>query len=255
MWECGLATDPLKNNTRVVILQFSEDFPSPFGDLVRVDVRDEREIAKFATDFLTDPEFVPGRRQSLTQLASSDSIVEGYAEELFRSLRRVGPPEPPETWESWPVLILEFPIDLVEELAASEEESQRVGRIIEMLEQNCTVVDGQRLARNMFGIISFPPRMSFAQVYSEWRRQYPESGSQWMESVAKQISLSARRRLPATDWVVVEGATAQLTLPVLCWTVRDPATASFQFHIYFIPVKKAAGGLVELGFVDTERGS
>lgn len=253
MWECGLATHPLRDSTRVVILQFSGDVPSPFGDLVRVDVRDEQDILKFATDFLTDEDFVPDRRQPLTLLPAGDPIVDDAGKELYRSLRKVGPPEPGETWESWPVLILEFPLDLVDALDPNQDEDARVQGIEGLLMEDCNVVDGQRLARNMFGIIKFREPTPFADVYAEWRRQYPDSQAPWLNSVARQISLSARRRLPATDWVVVEGATAQLTIPVLCWTVREPAKGTIQFHMYFIPVKRvdpSAGGLVELGFIE-----
>lgn len=256
MWECGLATDPLAESTRVVILQFSDDFPGPYGDLVRVDARDDGDVVKFATDFLTDPQYFPGHDQALrSDLVPGDPLLQRKASELFKALRRAGPPGPRETWESWSVLILEFPMDLVDSLDDEQPEPERIERIKQMLMEDCEIVDAQRLARNIFGIIKFPERMAFEKLYSQWKRQYPESRSGWFDSVARQISLTARRQLPATDWELVEGATSQLTIPVLCWTVRDPAKASFQFHIYFIPVKRldpATGRLVELGFVSDQ---
>lgn len=248
MWECGVATDPLEDSTRVVVLQFCDDFPRPYADVVRVDVRNDRDVERFATELLTSPDFVPGHGRPLRQLDAHDPVVERKAQELVNALRDVGPPAPVEVWESWSVLNLEFPIELVDGLDDAQPEPDRVAAIQEMLLMHCHVVEGQRLARNMFGIIRFPERIAFSKLYSEWQRQVPHSTSQWLESLAKQISLTARRRLPATDWEIVEGATTQLSIPVLCWTVRDPAKRTFQFHMYFIPVKTAGDGGLELGF-------
>jgi hypothetical protein len=251
MWECGLATDPLRADTRVVILQFSEDFPSPYGHLVRIDARDERDITKLVTDLLTDPDFVPDHDRALTGLPPDDPAVQQRATELFQALRKAGPPEPREIWESWSVLALEFELADIDEAIAAGSQPERERAICTLLKdpKKCRIVEGKRLARNMFGMSAFPDRKPFAELYSEWREDNPGS-TEWLDSVAKQIALSARRKTPATDWVVVDGATSQLSIPVLCWTVRDPAARTIQFHVYFIPVKRVdpnTGG-VELGF-------
>lgn len=251
MWECGLATHPLRADTRVVVLQFSEDYPSPYGHLVRIDARDERDITKFVTDLLTDRGFVPGHDRALTGLPPDDPAIHERATELFEALRKAGPPEPREIWESWSVLALEFDLADVEAATAAELQPARESAICTLLKDptKCYVVEGRRLARNMFGMSAFPERKPFAELYKEWDEDNP-GARQWLDSVAKQIALSARRRTPATDWVVVEGATSQLSIPVLCWTVRDPAARTIQFHVYFIPVKRVdphTGG-VELGF-------
>ncbi len=251
MWECGLATHPLKADTRVVVLQFSEAIPSPYSHLLRIDARDERDITKFVTELLTDAGFVPGRRRALTGLPPDGPAVQKRASELFEALRRSGPPEPDEITESWSVLVLEFDIGDIEEAMAAGTQPEREGAICRLLRDptKCDVVEGRRLARNMFGMTAFPERTPFAGLYEEWEEDNPGT-TQWLDSVARQIALSARRRTPATDWVIVEGATSQLSIPVLCWTVRKPALRAIQFHLYFIPVKRVdpqTGG-VELGF-------
>jgi hypothetical protein len=259
MWECGLAQNPVVDDTRVILLQFTDDFPDPFGDVVRVDVRSRNDIHKFAMGFLTDPQMFPGYGRPLRpDLAPTDPAVQRRARDLFDAFGEVGFPEPVEQWASWTILILELRLDEVESLDEDLSEDERVRLIKEMLMDRCVVVDGERTARNIFGLVAIPQRIRFSKLYDLWRRKYQAPESKWLDSIAGQISIAARRQIPATDWEIMEGAasgTSQSSMPVLCWTVRDPANACIQFHLYFIPVREVkpdTSGPVELGFAPPE---
>jgi hypothetical protein len=253
MWECGLATHPLKADTRVVVLRFSDHVPSPLSHLLDVDARDAGDVTKFVTDLLTAKGYIPNHPGALTGLPADSPKVERRAADLFKALRKAGPPEPRQIWESWSVLALEFELDEVERAVNSGTQSDRESEICKLLEERkaCTIVEGYRLANKMFGIDPFPETKPFADLYAEWEQDNP-GATPWRDSVAKQIALRARRHAPATDWVVVPGAIDQLSIPVLCWTVRDPAQGTIQFHLYFIPVKRVdpSTGGVELGFAE-----
>ena len=197
MWECGLATHPQRADTRVVVLQFSDDFPGPYAHLARIDARDERDITKLVTDLLTDPGFVPGRDRALTGLPPDHPEVQKRATGLFEALRKAGPPEPQEIWESWSVLALEFALADVEAAIGAGSQPERESAICTLLKDptKCYVVDGRRLARNMFGMAAFPERKPFAELYDEWEEENPGT-TQSMDSVAKQIGSAQGDGLP-----------------------------------------------------------
>ncbi len=253
MWECGLATDPVDETTRVIILQFSERFPAPFQDRVRVDVRERTAVEAFVTAFLTDPDFFSGSDGALApDLASSGSVVKEKADQLFTELEKLRP-EATAEWRAWPVLILEFSAEAIAQLDTPEPEPDRLKRVEHMLMTDCLVVDAQRTAPNLFGFGHFPQRTEFHRIVDAWKGRYYDSPSTWISSLARQISLAVMDLLPATNWEVMEGgsgAASQWSIPVLCWTRRDKSRGWVQFDIYFIPVRELdpTTGRPELGY-------
>lgn len=257
MWECGLATHPLKMDTRIVVLQFSDEFPAPQADLKRVNVRRESDVVDFAFSFFTSPDFFPGFHSALRPRMSGDEPtpqVRGWARDLFTALNTVCPAAPEEQWASWAILLLEFPNDSLDQLRTCAEE-ERVNRIKALLLETCKVVDAERTGRNVFNFLSFPPEMPFSEIYNKWHREYPTSKSRWLDSLANQISYAVRREDPATELEIVEaaaGGTGQYSIPLVGWTVYEPAFNRTQFHLYFIPVKGVdpSGRFVQLGYPD-----
>lgn len=242
MWECGLAEDPVEPSTHVIMLQFTDRYAAPFQDRVRVDVRDPDSVLAFVTEFLTRPDYFPGSGGPvLPNVDPEGGTVTRQAAKLQEKLEALAPRESRE-WRPWPVLVLQFPADEIDDFVAerftSEEEQTREMR--HLLDNHCVVVDGDRTAPSLFGK-HFEPRTPFKAVTEAWRsRSRPSSNFDWLDSVARQISLAARDEMPDTEWVVMEGGpgiASQWSTPVLCWTRRNNSKGWVQFDIYFIPAK------------------
>ncbi len=237
MWECGLATDPTGASTHVIILQLTDRFPAPFQDRVRVDVRERANVETFVSGFLTDPDFFPGSGGPLTPLAPGSEIVKRQSDQLFESLEPLCPQESAE-WRPWPVLILEFATRAIDDLPDSQSQSERIYAVHDLLMDDCFAVDPARTAPNLFGIGHFEKRHPFRRIVEAWSRTHRSSKSDWIGSVARQISLAALDSMPETEWVLMEGGpgvASQWSVPVLCWTRRNNTRGWVQFDIYLIP--------------------
>ena len=89
MWECGLATDPRGQGTKIVVFRGAGDVPASLRDLMRVTL-DEHSIKKFIRDFHKDPTFFPGRDEAFDSDVDEKSII-AISHDFFNKLRGVCP--------------------------------------------------------------------------------------------------------------------------------------------------------------------
>jgi TIR domain len=250
MWECGVATDPMTEGTRIIVFQFSDAYPPPFQDRVRVDVREKTDIQKFVRSFLTDPDFFPGQGHALApDLPPAAPQVETKAEDLYNRLTEVVPGAI-EEWPAWGYFILQLPSDEVERVKQEASADKRVQLVEEQLRGSTLIVKGDKTAKGLFGRAVFPPGLTFAQVLQDWTNQYPDASDQWVLSLAHQIELAARGSYPLSDWSVMRGATraGEWCIPVVTW-VRTLPSRDMQFDVYFLPVRGVdeEAGRLDLG--------
>lgn len=229
------------------MLQFTDRYAAPFQDRVRVDVRKPDSVLAFVTEFLTSPEYFPGSGGPLLRDVEPEGATVGrQAAKLQERLEALAPRESRE-WRPWPVLVLEFPSDKIDDFVAKAFTSQeeQATEMRDLLENDCVVVDGDRTAPNLFGK-HFEARTPFKTVPEAWKpRRKRSSNLDWLDSVARQISLAARDEMPDTEWVVMEGGpgiASQWSTPVLCWTRRNSSKGWVQFDIYFIPANPSGNG-------------
>lgn len=243
MWECGVATDPLSEDPRVVVIQFSDDCPSPYADQVRVNARDRTSVTAFARAFLTDPGFFPGFDEALVPgLGSDDSQITRKATELFNALQEFIPKVGEvEEWPAWAFLRVQLDARDVEKWKTEPEAAARLAVAKESLLTDAVILDGDKTARNLFGRAKFPSGMRFSDVVDDWRAKYPGASLEWVDSLAKQIMRAGSWQFPEPDWIAMRGAShgdTEWCIPVLNWIRRLPQTDSIQFDVYFIPVRR-----------------
>ena len=90
MWECGVATDPNdERSTKVVVLQCGESAPRPYGEHVRVDVRNLDSLTGFVKTVLTTTDYFPAVGTSLTQFPGDSRQIREFAADLFAKLGAV----------------------------------------------------------------------------------------------------------------------------------------------------------------------
>jgi hypothetical protein len=255
MWECGVATDPMNEDTRIVVFQFEDAYPPPFQDRVRVDVRDQDDVRKFVTSFLTDPDFFPGRGRAIAPgLPPSAPQIETRAQDLFDRLRECSP-KARETWTAWGYFVLHFLADEIQRVIDETSADKRIALVEESLRSTSIIMEGDKTAQGLFGRARFRPGLTFGEVLEDWSAQYPEASEEWVTSLAKQIELTARGMYPSSNWVVMRGATQRgdWCIPVVTW-IRTMPSRDMQFDVYFLPVRGVdeASGNLDLG-VDVPR--
>ena len=105
MWECGVATHRESDDTHVIVLQCGRQLPRVFADQVAVDIRDPEKVRRFVNDFLTDPDFFPGRNEAVTRFQPNDANVERMARGLYDELQNiVRPDDDHDQIEEWPAV-------------------------------------------------------------------------------------------------------------------------------------------------------
>lgn len=235
MWECGVATHSEADDTSVIVLQCGRDLPRVFADQVAVDVRDSEKVRRFVNDFLTDPNFFPGRNEAVTRFQPNDTNVERAAQGLYDDLKKVVPPDDEgqeETWHAVPFVRLGLTASQVRQIADEENDHQaRLATAKLLLE--ATVLIGDREAAALFGRPTLPADESFGQVFK--RTVSRDEPPAWLKSLADQVTRAAQWSYPAVHWTPMRSANANdhtWYCPVLTHVRRSPSKA-MEFDVHF----------------------
>lgn len=248
MWECTIATET-QPEANLVLLQFSEDYPAPFQELVRVNALDQTSIRTVVNNLFTQPDFFSGFDRPLAPgWQPNDKRILERADTLFATLQGVLPGGI-DSWPAWAYFVLQFQADKVLRVK-EEEEEKRVGLVKDLLTSTAVIMEGDKTAQGLFGRARFPAGLPFSEVLQDWQNAYPGADDRWVTSLARQIGLAARGSYPLSDWVVMRGATraGEWCIPVITW-VRTMPSKDMQFDVYFIPVREVdeASGSLDLG--------
>ena len=85
-----VATDPNdERSTKVVVLQCGDSAPRPYGEHVRVDVRNLDSLTGFVKTVLTTTDYFPAVGTSLTQFPGDSRQIREFAADLFAKLGAV----------------------------------------------------------------------------------------------------------------------------------------------------------------------
>lgn len=242
MWECGVATHPQSEDTRVIVLQCGRDAPRVFADKLAVEVRDPEQVRKFVNEFLTDPDFFPGRHRSITRFAPSDANVQRAAEELHDQLMRVVPPfedDEVEEWPAVPFLALAFSSSQVASIGeqANDEQAQELtcGFLLE-----AEIVSADREAARLFDKPTLPSNASFGSILPRAAREQPRPD--WLCSLAAQVARAAQWNFPAVRWGLMRSAqNDQLWYGPILTNVRRLPSHAMEFDVHFQRFECPAG--------------
>lgn len=243
MWECGVATHSESEATSVIVLQCGRERPRVFADQVAVDIRDAEKVRRFVSDFLTDPNFFPGRNEALTRFLPNDANVERAAQGLYDDLQKVVPPEEDgqdEEWQAVPFVQLGLTARQVREIA-DEEDDQQARLTTSRLLLDATVLTADREAAALFGRPTLPADESFGQVFKRTVRA--DQPPHWLQSLADQVTRAAQWNYPAVHWSPMRSANENdhtWYCPVLTHVRRSPNKA-MQFDIHFQRFAGSAG--------------
>ncbi len=214
MWECGVAQLPEPSETKTIVFQSAEQFPSVFADQLRVGLRDQAAIDKFVTELLTDPAYFPKVGRAITEFSAGTEPVKEAARELYEQLQEVLPAEgaPDEEWPPYPQLTLKLTDEQVERIRTAPgnfEERLAVAR--QVIVEEGMVIGGDGQVGRIFSARGFPrtpdkPGLPMRELVESWKADSPTPTSRWVDDMCRQIMATTRNQFPSVRWELMRGA-------------------------------------------------
>lgn len=246
-WEYGVALDKDKPDTRAVVLQFTDQCPPLFNDLVRVDVRRREDVTRFTQDLLCGRDFFPERSTPITGFKRESEDVKRAADELYDSLQAVAPQgsEDPDPWPAYPYMQLQIGLDHIAEITAAPE-LDRPGVARAVLETKQVVIDGDAEAGRLFGRRERIKGEQFSDLLGRWKDRYPDSETCWVDTIASQIAAAAVDDFPTLDWELMRARDRGDTTwygPALIQVQSVPRQQVMRFDVCFLKFGLDGDGL------------
>ena len=241
MWECGVATDPERGHTKIVVFQCTDDMPTPFQDQVRVRITED-EIRKFTEQFHKDPEFFPGFDEAFSPDVKEDSIYR-KSRTLYERLIKVVPAEKFEEMYRWDFLTLALDSTSVRRIR--DESSESVSKLAaDIIPKNCVVKKAFGEAFNHFGFAEFKKGTKLVDIISRWEQNAEDSPKKWIPELYAEISRAIRYESAVPAWACLKSVrlgTDWWFSPVITPVrVFPDDSMEFDIHLYRVPANIAA---------------
>ena len=229
------------------MLQFTNQCPPLFNDLVRVDVRKREDVTRFTQDLLCSKDFFPERSTPITGFQRESEDVKRAADELYDSLQAVAPQgsDDPEPWPAYPYMQLQMGLDHIAEIKAAPE-PDRPGLARTILETKQVVIDGDAEAGRLFGRRERIKGEQFSDLLTRWKDRYPESETGWVDTIASQIAAAAMDDFPTLDWELMRARDRGDTTwygPALIQVQAVPRQQVMRFDVCFLKFSLDGDGL------------
>lgn len=242
MWECGVATDPNdERSTKIVVLQCGDSAPRPYGEHVRVDVRNLDSLTGFVKTVLTTTEYFPEVGTSLTQFPGDSRQVREFAADLYAKLGAVlSTLEYVEVEErsASAYFCVELDRNTVSQLRAVGGEI--TASAVDLVREGARIVE-KRGAQRLFSF-HVDDGISLSTLCDQWSRQRHDLGivdpatDRWCDSVVKQIITMTCGRFPVVAWSPFAIKPSEAIIPFIAGSRTVPANGGLQLHLYFVPM-------------------
>jgi hypothetical protein len=246
MWECGVAFNPRKEDTKIVVLQCGKHVPAPLGDRIRVLLNDPTSVKTFVKQFLTAKNFFPQSKSPITGFGSDSADVETWSDKLFEQLASIVKYEPDEAWHVWPHLLFELPLEAaVEVKEAYDEGNEKAAHAL--LREHCVVSESGENAPQLFGRPGLQASHPLSDLIKSWERRNQGDQSVWVRSLLNQLAAGASWEYPSPEWATFKHVQNQnLHVPILLNVRKSPSKRHIQFSIYFPWFKVDEEGAVQV---------
>jgi hypothetical protein len=237
MWESGVAINPRKLDTRIVVLQCTPDILGPFGSDVVVRVN-ETETQRFAHQVHCMDGFWPGLpalRPMIPEAALSDRAARFYSE-----LRDAVPKRRAEQirrWDSFTLRLSRVAAESAAQLAEDDEQE-----LCLFFRNNCVIVDAFGEAMRHFGYQDFQEGLTLDHLATRWSqgtRKLDQASEEWLGLLCRQLWRAANNMASENIWKLMrsarEGTNWWLHLPVNLVTINSDNSMDFHIAIYRVP--------------------
>ena len=247
MWESGVATNPSKLDTRIVVLQCTPDILGPFESDVVVRV-DENEIHRLAHQVHRVDDFWPGL--PALRSAITDGALSDRAARLYSDLREAVPKRRAEQirrWDSFALRIDRMAAERAIQLTDDDEHE-----LCLFFKKHCVVVDAFGEAMRHFGYQDFQEGLTLEHLATRWTkatRKLDESSDDWLGLLCRQLWRAANNMASENIWKLMrsgrEGTNWWLHLPVNLVTINPDSSMDFHIAIYRVPENFPREGVSE----------
>lgn len=229
MWEAGLATHPLKLDTRTVVFQCNpHHMPKIFEGQRRVLVNEEG-IRDFTTQFFRDEGFFPGEAAVYPDI--TEQTLHAHSTAFFNDLCAALPVCEPDERYRWDFLTLQLTYTDLKELQ-NIEESEAVSKI----PQVSLVTNDFGEALKHFGYANLEPELRLQHLIDRWTvNTAGREGLQtdWIEELLTEI-YRAIKNIPANpEWKKMNSVTyPYLAFHPVVNHVKIASDGSMEFYVY-----------------------
>lgn len=241
MWEVGVAFNPEREDTRVIVLQAGADIPAPLGDRTAVRLASDRDVKQFVAQLFTDPKLFPKYGKALWPSRAPDSeVVKRVGSELWGELRNLGIREDSETvWKICTAVVFSISLSVEEEMKKTH---ARLGRevpesekqpLLEELRQsladNLRIETASRGAGEMFGL-HLRPETTLQNMIDAWQNDRNVEAV-WAAAVLDQLMRVVVGQWPRSQYCGLRHASDERAyVPILQQVCRRPSAGLVEYH-------------------------
>jgi hypothetical protein len=236
LWECGLATHPIKFDTRTVVFLCGKNSqPKPLVDLVMVKA-DAASIRDFTTHFHRKEDFFPG--EPALRPAISDQTLDDLSRTFYQELAQVLPLGEREERYRWDCFTLTLQRSLAETLKNETNETS----LLDSLQDTLLVADdplpfGDALRH--FGYANFEPNLRLRDLVERWtyETQSRARPADWIIGLSREIVRAIRNQPAKPEWQQLNSVVfPDLSLYPVLNHMRVLPDGSMEFDIYLYNV-------------------
>ncbi len=206
MWECGVATDPGKKKTHIMVLQCTTDRPKLFRSQVIVKANVLDDINRFVYQAHKDQECWPGEGCLSEQV--DEEILKRRSLDFFNDLVKAIPEGRFQEFDRWDSIKLRLSREQVENLKKYKWEVQQ-SDVIEFAKDNCTVTDEFGLAARHFGYERLPVNLTLGEMATQWTELCEEKGAcpeGWLNALCEDIWTATKGQPARPSWQLLHSA-------------------------------------------------
>lgn len=241
MWEVGVAFNPEREDTRVIVLQAGAEIPAPLGDRTAVRLASDRDVKQFVAQLFTDPKLFPKYGKALWPTRAPDSeVVKRVGSELWGELRNLGIREDSESvWKICSTVVFSISVSFEEEIkgrhaglggATGEAEKQSVlAELRQSLADHLRIETASRGAGEIFGL-HLRPESSLQNMIDAWRNDR-NAETVWADAVLDQLMRVVVGQWPRSRYCGLRHASDDRAyVPILLQVRRRPSAGLVEYH-------------------------
>lgn len=241
MWECGVATDPKSQSTKIVVFKTTDDIPKVFQDTILIGIT-ERDILRFTTQFHKEVGFLSDESPAFAP-DIGEEILKRRSNDLYNDLSRVIPQgrrkERKDRYR-WDCFTLKLNPDSVERIKNQKQSIDNQINIIQQESEVTNQVFGDALKH--FGFDEFESELNFNNLVERWKTtiSYIEDTPQaWIKELCIEMLRAVENKSAEPTWELMKSARRYLDwwfYPVVNHVRINPDDSmEFQIYMYRVP--------------------
>lgn len=242
LWECGVATDPDKLRTRIVVFKCADELPRMYQDHLAVEL-DKESIWRFVYSFFKDTRFFAATNSGSTPDAFfsdiHDDVLATYADHLYLELQEVlrgRQSTKPRVHRLDFMRVSLLPEDVVKVRQLAEDRSAH-----EVIQNGLRITsDVSGLALLVFGYQQYEDGAKLSGLIKRWSEAHPGVDKSWIEDFCNEICYCLSNRPPhvtESSFRSVQEHPGGLVRPIITSYMQRP-DGSYEFDVYLYRVRE-----------------